>query len=496
VAFAAVQRKGKAATSVTTLSIGAGDGWATPTSGNLLVLTANSDATVSTPSGWTAGPSVIDGNGAYIFYKVSAGTESTVTVTPGSSANTSMTVAEYSGNAASPFDTSNTSTIAGSSGNTTTSVSVTTTQSGDLIVAAALIHSAIGANPTSPTWTNSFVNQVSASSGVTSPSCDSFVAELIAGAAGSYSTSASWTNNANDRQELVIAFTAAPTPAAGATAPVVVATGPGRISPTGSWSPFPYSVTAQTYALSFTGSVTPTGALQKAATKPDLAGSVTPTGALAKQANKALSGSVTPTGVLTTVKVVLRAFAGSVTATGVLTKQANKALAGSVTATGTLTKQVAKALAGSVTPPGALDKAVAKALAGSVTPTGVLTTTKVLLRSFAGSVTPTGVLTRQANKALAGSVTPRGALAKAVTKALSGAVAAVGSLAKFVTKPFAGRSTPTGALAATPVGATQNATSTATLTAVNTSTSTASAGRTSTPGVSPKATSTPSVSDG
>jgi hypothetical protein len=209
VAFAAVQRKGKGATSVSSLSIGAGDGWATPTSGNLLVLTANSDATVSTPSGWTAGPSVIDGNGAYIFWKISAGSESTVTITPGASANTATTVAEYSGNAASPLDDSNSSTIAGSAGNTTTSVSVTTTQAGDLIVAAALLHSAISANPTSPTWTNSFVNQITASSGATTPTCDSLVAELIAGAGGSYSTSASWTNNANDRQELVIAFKAA-----------------------------------------------------------------------------------------------------------------------------------------------------------------------------------------------------------------------------------------------------------------------------------------------
>jgi hypothetical protein len=213
VAFAAVQRKGKGAASVASLSIGAGDGWATPTSGNLLVLTANSDATVSTPSGWTAGPSVVDGNGAYIFYKISAGSESTITVTPGASADTAMTVAEYSGNAASPFDVSNSSTIAGSAGNTTTSVSVTTTAAGDLIVAAALLHSAIGANPTSPTWTNSFTNQISASSGATVPTCDSFVAELIAGAAGAYSTAASWTNNANDRQELVIAFTAATTAA-------------------------------------------------------------------------------------------------------------------------------------------------------------------------------------------------------------------------------------------------------------------------------------------
>jgi hypothetical protein len=102
---------------------------------------------------------------------------------------------------------------------------------------------------------------------------------------------------------------------------------------------------AQTFTQSLAGSVTPTGALAKAVTKPGLAGSSAPAGALAKQVNKALAGSVTPTGVLATVKVVLRSFAGSVTPTGSLAKQVNKAFAGSSTATGALTRQVAKALA-------------------------------------------------------------------------------------------------------------------------------------------------------
>jgi hypothetical protein len=251
---------------------------------------------------------------------------------------------------------------------------------------------------------------------------------------------------------------------------------------------------AQTFTQSFDGSVTPSGALAKAVTKPGLAGSSTPTGALAKQVNKALAGSVTPTGVLTTVKVVLRSFAGSVTPTGALAKLVSKPLSGASTPTGKLTRQVAKALAGSVTPSGALAKLIAKALAGSVTPTGVLTTTRVILRSFAGSVTPTGVLARQAQKALAGSSTPRGTLVKAVTKALAGSVSAVGSLAKLVAKPFAGRSTPTGTLTATNQGATQNATSTDAVTAAYTSTDTATAGRTSTAGISAGRTSTSGVS--
>jgi hypothetical protein len=271
------------------------------------------------------------------------------------------------------------------------------------------------------------------------------------------------------------------------------------------------------FTQNLAGSVTPTGALQKAVTKPGLTGSVTSTGALANQTNKALAGSVTPTGVLTAVKVVLRSFAGSVTPTGSLAKQVNKALSGSVTPAGALAKQVAKALAGSVTSSGALAKLVAKALAGAVTPTGVLTTIKVVLRSFAGAVTPTGVLTRQTNKALSGSSTPRATLARAITKTLAGSVAAVGSLAKLVAKPLSGRSTPTGGLTATPVGATQNATSTAAVaaqrsstSAVNrsattstaaatpagTSTSGVTASRTSTSGATGRTTSTPDVSDG
>jgi ribosomal protein L17 len=179
VVWSGVQRQGKGAASVTSLSIGAGDGWATPTSGNLLVATANSDATIPTPSGWTAGPSVVDGNAAYIWWKISAGNESTVTIAPSSSANTVMTVCEYSGNAASPFDVSNSSTISGSSGTTTTSVSVTTTQAGDLIVAFAALHSG-ATNPTGLTWTNSFSTTVSGSTGATTPTVDSFIAELVA----------------------------------------------------------------------------------------------------------------------------------------------------------------------------------------------------------------------------------------------------------------------------------------------------------------------------
>src|SRR5688572_18916593 len=119
-AFTAVQRVSKAAAAVTSLAIGSGDGWSTPTSGNLLVATANGDNIVSTPSGWTAGPSVVDDNAGYLFWKISAGTESTVTLNEGGTTDMIATVCEYSGNTATPVDASNSSTITVTEGTTTT----------------------------------------------------------------------------------------------------------------------------------------------------------------------------------------------------------------------------------------------------------------------------------------------------------------------------------------------------------------------------------------
>lgn len=210
-AIAAVQRVGKGGTTVSSLAIGSGDGWATPTAGNLLVASGNSDATVTmTTAGFTAGPSIVDGNGAYTWYKLAAGTESTVTITPGATVDTVLTVCEYSGVLNATPDVTNSSTIAGVSGTTTTAASITTTAAADLIIAFALVHS-YATNPTGPSWTNSFTNVLSPNSGTTSAArCITFVAELLpAGAAGSYSTVASWTNAANDRQHIILAFKAA-----------------------------------------------------------------------------------------------------------------------------------------------------------------------------------------------------------------------------------------------------------------------------------------------
>lgn len=186
------------------LVVGATQAWATPTAGNLLVAWGNSDGTITTPSGFTAGPSVVDGNGAYSFYKVSAGTESTITFGNGAN-NTTVGVLEYSGIVgASPLDASNSANTTGVGSTSTPSVSVTTVTANDLVIAMALIHS--GTVATGPSWTNSFVNQQSATQGTGTTSVSSFVADRVVTTAAAYATVASWTNTASDRQALILAF--------------------------------------------------------------------------------------------------------------------------------------------------------------------------------------------------------------------------------------------------------------------------------------------------
>lgn len=217
-AIAAVQRASNGAIGTTGASIGAGQGWATPTAGNLLVITLNIDVTMSTPSTWTAGPSVVDDNAAYLFYKVSAGNESTIAPTYAST-NAVITACEYSGATATPFDVQNSSTIAATPGTTTTSVSLTTTAAGDLVFAAACLYdfnAAFQPAPTAPSWTNSFANVLNqdVNPSAARHAC-TLVAELTAGAAGAYATAASWSSASMEaRHQLSIAFKAAAVTAA------------------------------------------------------------------------------------------------------------------------------------------------------------------------------------------------------------------------------------------------------------------------------------------
>jgi hypothetical protein len=213
VAVASVQRKAKGAQGAS-VSIGSADGWATPTAGNLLVFSANSDATVVLSGAGTvsSGPSVVDGNGTYSWYKFATGAETTITATPSVSDDIVLTACEYSGVLA--FDVQNSSTIAGVPGTTSTSsVSVTTTAANGLVVAFACLHSSnSSAQASGPSWTGGLTNVLNTASQGAVPTtngtyCNTLVGELLgSGSTGAHAQVASWTSGFSNAQALVLAF--------------------------------------------------------------------------------------------------------------------------------------------------------------------------------------------------------------------------------------------------------------------------------------------------
>lgn len=214
-AISVVQRKNKTSggTNVASISLASGDGWATPTTNNIIVVWGNADATITiSGSGWTAGPSVVDGNGAYVWYKVSNGTESTLTLTPGVSDRIDISAYEISG-ATLTGVTTNSSTIVSVVGTTTTAAAVTTSV-GAIVLVAALLHQFLGnaAAPSSPSWSNGFTNQLATNTnGISDLDTQTFVGDLIVGSGGSYSSACTWTNNAGDRQHIIVAIPAVAT---------------------------------------------------------------------------------------------------------------------------------------------------------------------------------------------------------------------------------------------------------------------------------------------
>lgn len=218
---------------------------------------------------------------------------------------------------------------------------------------------------------------------------------------------------------------------------------PGRIGPTGQWTPQQFPVGA-VYTQSLAGTLTSSAALTRT-TSAAKAGTLTSAGALAKQDQKPL--------------------AGTLTSAGALAKQAGKHPAGTLTSTATLARQTAKALT------------------GTATSAGALTTIKVVLRSFAGTLTSSGALTRTAAKALIGGLTSAGSLAKAVQRTLIGTLSTAGGLAKTVGRHLAGALAAAGALNVSLTGAAARATSTPAVTDRRTSTAAVTDRRTSTPEV-------------
>lgn len=227
-----VQMAGHIVTTGTAMTLASGDGWATPAAGNLLILVTNGPNFVSTgPAGWTTGPSIADDNGAYIWWKISAGNESTITVTQNGSGVGTIACAEYDagGLLATPFDVQNVASAV-TTGTTTPAAAITTTgANGDLVFAvAALCRDVAGTTmPTGLTWSNSYTGIFNHATAGTNGANDvsTWYAELQQGAAGATSTVATWTNAWMARQGLIISFKLAA--AAAAAPPIATYIGPG-----------------------------------------------------------------------------------------------------------------------------------------------------------------------------------------------------------------------------------------------------------------------------
>jgi hypothetical protein len=177
-----------------------------PTVGQLDVLCVNSNTVVSTPSGFTAAPSAVGGQGAYVFRRIAAGGEgSTVTVTTSGNHDTQVGWSRW-GNINAVDDAAFTT----ATGNATSSPAHSTNalaQTNELCLAFAALHNFSGANPSAPSWSTGFTSLLSGSQGTGSTAVVGFVAYKLTAGTAAESPSVSWTSSAFDRYMLTLTFT-------------------------------------------------------------------------------------------------------------------------------------------------------------------------------------------------------------------------------------------------------------------------------------------------
>lgn len=138
---------------------------------------------------------------------------------------------------------------------------------------------------------------------------------------------------------------------------------------------------------------------------------------------------------------------GSLTPTGAITKAAAKPLTGSPALSGSTTKAISVNRVGALLGTGLLTKAGAKPLTGAVTPSGSVT--QAAAKPLTGGASLGGSVTQAAAKPLTGSLSPAASLAQQVLKNMTGALAAAGTLTKLVAQLFTGSLSLAGTLAGT-----------------------------------------------
>lgn len=178
------------------------------------VLCVNSNTTVTTPTGFTAGPVSVSNQGSYVFRRVAAGGEgSTVTITTNGNHETAVVHSRWGNISAADDATGTSSAVSGTSSPSHTTNTLAATN--ELAIAFAATHSFPGANPTSPVWAGSYTALTTASSGTNGNAVVGFVGYKLTAGTAAESPSVSWTNTANDRDMLVLTFTTTSGPIVG-----------------------------------------------------------------------------------------------------------------------------------------------------------------------------------------------------------------------------------------------------------------------------------------
>ena len=181
----------------------------TATAGNLLVFMVSSNATITTPSGWTlsAGCAQVGSNAAYLWWKIAAGTETSLIYTNSSASVSAWNVGEYSGLTGSPYDNSNGSVS--TTGATTMTTGPITPTAGARLVIASISGARGGAVFTQSTWLNSFTEQADANtSGAVQDTNGQAFADLAATYDGStaVSSGSTYSQTVTARTGIIIAF--------------------------------------------------------------------------------------------------------------------------------------------------------------------------------------------------------------------------------------------------------------------------------------------------
>jgi hypothetical protein len=448
------------------------------TAGNLLLIGVTSDdyrTGGGIPSGFTESLNckLETFHGAYVWWKVAAGGETSTTYTIGSASPSCWWTAEISGLATStPLDISN-GQLAQSSGTSYTTPSIVPSAGERFLVAqiggsaSSAFSSGMGA------WTNSFTEQQDIFTTLGSGTRDNagMAVRLSVTGDGStgFSTGATWDGGftVTARTGIILAFTVAGAVAAtaGEAVPYTLRA-PGRISPAGLWSPLPFgdqqfgssiplgdtAAAADSLAETISAPLTDAGSGADAASVTaalSVSDSAGGTDALAVSIPVPLADSAAAADALTVTAVTAPADTG--TGTDQLTAATAAALADTGSAADALTVLVAvpptdtgtaaDAVTATATAP--LTDAASAADALTVGGSGVIGVTDTATGADAINVT--------AQVPLAEARTAADALAAAVTLALADVVAAAEQITATAALTFTDTVTAADALAGAPV---------------------------------------------